>query len=385
MKKIKICLLVLTLLFAIHCKKNACNEGPKILMSSGIKHVYNPAAPRDGSIVLEIKKTFEIDSKDIESETPVFFHQVTHGPDGSIFLMDGKAVRIYKFSPTGELLGHFVSKGNGPAEFPYLGRIEINENKIWVSGAQKLASFDENGTFICEKRFKKNYWPIDIIDSKRFLGNFTWIKTGKKIPGRMVAVLDMDENILTSILKSDITGMIRVEKDGFKLAFDNVLVTPNILTLYNRLNGLVYIAVTDEYKIILKDIKGDIRQLIFRDYQNKRLSRKDRSTIASMFNYLPARERKIVEENLPGTFCAIKTMQFLRWGYLAISRITGVNSLEIDIFDSNGVYVYLVKLPEGIPDLFLFHENKLVVIEQNDSSSVYEEYQITNLPALFGK
>ena len=58
MKKIKICLLLLTLLFAVNCEKNAEDEGPKILMSSGIKHAYNHAVPRDGSVALEINKTF---------------------------------------------------------------------------------------------------------------------------------------------------------------------------------------------------------------------------------------------------------------------------------------------------------------------------------------
>jgi hypothetical protein len=68
-----------------------------------------------------------------------------------------------------------------------------------------------------------------------------------------------------------------------------------------------------------------------------------------------------------------------------VSRITGIKSVEIDIFDGNGVFVYLLKLPDGVPDSFMFYGDKLTVIKQEDNSSIYIQYQITNLPEIFGK
>lgn len=68
-------------------------------------------------------------------------------------------------------------------------------------------------------------------------------------------------------------------------------------------------------------------------------------------------------------------------GYLVVSRITGLHTTQLDVFDPDGRYVYKLKLPENMKDMEpRFHGDRLCGIKTVEDRSIYEVYRVTNLP-----
>lgn len=45
---------------------------------------------------------------------------------------------------------------------------------------------------------------------------------------------------------------------------------------------------------------------------------------------------------------AIQEIKALPQGYLAVSRITGPDETEVDVFDPDGKYMYILKTEQGV-------------------------------------
>jgi hypothetical protein len=89
----------------------------------------------------------------------------------------------------------------------------------------------------------------------------------------------------------------------------------------------------------------------------------------------------------PDSLAAIKEMKILPEGYLAVYRVSGVQTYEVDVFDSEGRFVYVMECPEGVSlDDVKFYDFGFATTEtQEDDFLVYAEYSIKNLPDIFGK
>jgi hypothetical protein len=100
---------------------------------------------------------------------------------------------------------------------------------------------------------------------------------------------------------------------------------------------------------------------------------------------IPEQAKKKAIEQLPNTLNAISGIEVLPEGHLAVKRITGLDSVEIDIFDKNGHCIYTIILSEDIPDLrdVIFFENTIGVITELEDRNVFMEYKVKNLPSIF--
>lgn len=405
MKKI-IITLVLILIFLISCKnKEKKIEEIRTEVLNGVTHVYNPAVPQKGVLELDVEKTFQIESQ--EGDTPFFFHAIDYDKDGNIYFADGRTVRINKYNREGKYLTGFLRKGRGPGEFPFINHFQIVENHIWVLGSRpsKIAEFNTDGKLIMEKQMKKRYRRVEIIDKSRFIGNFderylkefrTEDDLMKKIPfSRFSALLNYEEKVLTPFFKSDKTGGWQ----NFYIYFYDPRITPFFLYKYNREKGNVYFALSSEYKIILKDLEGRTDKIINREYQNKIIKEKDIKEFLELRRCKRLAKaveadsegtfdlKKMIKKQFPESFCIIAGIFLLPNEFIAVSRFTGIETpFEIDIFDSEGRYLYLVKMPGEISDLegLKFLKNGVAGLKHLEEKDIYMEYRVKNLPEIFG-
>jgi hypothetical protein len=60
--------------------------------------------------------------------------------------------------------------------------------------------------------------------------------------------------------------------------------------------------------------------------------------------------------------------------------------MEIDVFDGEGKYIYVLKLPGGLSlGLAKFHDRGYSILETKDEFQIYVDYRIKNLSEVFGK
>jgi len=374
MKKTFAALIVLLLFLQFSCSRSEEPGGIKSEVINGIKHVYNSSAPLKGIITLQLEKIMQIDSNDVKPGR-ASFSSIQYDKDGNIYLGDSSNIRIYKFSKDGKLMLSFLRKGGGPGEFQSLPKFTILDSGIWVISPRerKIARFDKKGQFMEERKLTKTghgYTLVEIVDEDRFVGNYDHyegIGTDKeKQRIRVCQLLSKEEKPLVSFYQAENVGYTEVNSEVFRSAFVMPIISPLIFYRYNHQNQTMYLSLSTEY-------------------QRKALSDADKDEIAAFFRGSPPQVKKAIKKALPGTFCVIANFQFLPRGHLAVSRYTGVSSIEIDIFDSEGRFIYMVKSSDVVPDLrgLRFFEKGVAKVEDIDDRDVYVAYRITNLPGIF--
>ena len=302
--------------------------------------------------------------------------------DGEVFLFDPNEAEMHKFSSTGEYLGSLIKHGEGPGEFsPMRGMFaHLVNNQIWVTGGRKLAKFDRTGQFIEE--FKIGDTSLNIFDESNYI---TTIQdrdqntaTQKIVLKRITEQNTVEEG--PSLIEAQNVGMIRVGNRAFSDNWGVPRLEFAVDSQYNK----VYTVLTSTYKITAKDIDGNALYVIQRPYENIKVSRSD---IVKMMPWVEERERsRWILDAYPDHLVAITEMYILPHGFLAVYRVSGPREAEIDIYDPEGRYVYIMKLPEGMelrnPG---FYEFGFANIETREDMPVYVEYRITNLPEIFSE
>jgi len=171
-------------------------------------------------------------------------------------------------------------------------------------------------------------------------------------------------------------------KDG-RGGFTDPWGAPDIKFTYDQANQKLYVGLNTEYKIYVKNLKGDILYVIEKPYKYVRVSMEDKKKIL----YWAKNDEfgKWALSAYPDSLVAIKEIKILPKGYIAVYRVSGVQTYEVDVFDSEGRFVYLIEHPEGVSlDDVKFYDFGFATTEtQEDEFLVYTEYSINNLPDIF--
>lgn len=393
MGKIFTVLMVFLLFMQFSCSRSEEPEHLKSQVINGIKHVYNSSAPLKGVITLQLEKMKQIDSNDVNAEGASFSF-FKYDKEGNIYIGDRNKIKIYKFSKDGKLLSGFLGKGAGPGEFQSMPYFFLLDNGIWVINdvERKIARFDEKGQLLEERKLTKaghGYSYIEIVDENRFIGNYDRFEetgTGKeKQRIRVCQLLDKEEKPLVSFYKAENVGYTEVKSEVINSAFILPVISPLIRHRYNHQDQTIWLALSTQYEIFHKDLQANTKLVIHREYQRKALSDEDKDEIAALFKGSPPQVKEAIKKALPGFFCMIAGFQILPRGHLAVYRFTGVSSREIDIFDSEGRFIYTVKSSEAVPDpgKLSFFKQGAAQIEDIDDRDVYVAYRVSNLPGIF--
>lgn len=363
---------------------------------NGIRNVFNPFEPLRGAISLDLTKVVEIDSLLAGATEPIFFDQVDLDANGDIYFADDRSLKIHKFRQDGNWISSFSIKGEGPGEFTRMGDLQIVQNKVWIAGdwPMKIVSYDSDGGFVSEwisERFYNFYLQPIVIDNSSFLtvGFRQEAMPGSPERRRISALMDFNENVLqTYFTRLNVGPMIlTVGTDRpLQVSFTNPFMVPRILHAYDHSSGVLYVLLNTEYRIEMKNLKGETFLVVHKDNENRKLSEKNRDELVQLLAArMSPQVQEEVKERLPETFCAVSGVIPLSQGHFAVQKVMGVNSIEIDIFDGKGQFIYAILPSDEIPNLssLRFFNGRVGWIEHLDDRDVYREFEIKNLPEVF--
>jgi len=352
-------------------------------MLDGVAHIMNPEKPIGGEVILDIEKTLEINPYQYE-EVGLRSFSFVRDTDGDVILFDPNRAEAQRFDRAGEYLGRLFREGEGPGEFPERRGLDLYfmNNQIWATGGMKFARYDKSGKFISERKLR--YRPLVLVDENAFFIRETERKGQERLSKISLANLSLDrdtESSVVDLFQAENVGMIR-RPDG-RGGFGEPWGTPDIQFAYDREDRKIYVGLNTEYKIHVKSLKGETMYVIERLYKNVNVSSEDKKKLLSWA--LKHESSRWMLSAYPDVLVAIKDMKILPEGYLAVYRVSSVEAFEVDVFDQEGKYVYIMKPPEGVSlERAKFYGFGFTIKEtKEDGLEVYAEYKIKNLPDIF--
>lgn len=100
---------------------------------------------------------------------------------------------------------------------------------------------------------------------------------------------------------------------------------------------------------------------------------------------IPMEAKQQAKEQLPDTLNAILGIALLPNGHLAVKRIIGLESVEIDVFDRDGHLIYTILPSAEIPDLrnVIVFEDTIGIFIELEEKNIFVEYRVNNLKGIF--
>jgi hypothetical protein len=360
------------------CKKK--EESVQIEIVDGIPHVMNPEMPLKGMVILDVEKALEIDPYKYEEVGMRYFSHV-RDEDGEVILFDSSQSEAHRFDGQGNYLGNLVRLGQGPGEFrQYAGlRIHFMNGQIWATGWPKWAKFNKSGQYLGEQKLE--LMPEVFVDDRRCIATRSKQMAGDAEQRRVVlADLSKQEAIEGEINLYEETREWIIRKGTS--AFGDNWATPAIYCDYSAFSQNVFIALNLKYEIYVKDLEGKTLHVIKKPYENVKVGLKEKKILADWA--LKNDRSKWILEAYPNTLVAIISVKALPRGYLAVYRVSGPKMYEIDVFDPEGRYVYILKTPDGISmEDARFYNFGFSTLETRDDFRFYVEYKVKNLPEIF--
>jgi hypothetical protein len=258
----------------------------------------------------------------------------------------------------------------------------------------KIARYESDGGLISEwqsERFYNFYLETWVVDEDRFL-TVTFKQEelmGSPERRRISALLNSEENVVRTYFERPNAGPMILTVGTYspmQVAFTNPVIVSRILHAYNPLNQILYVLFNREYRIELQSLEGELLLVVQREHKDLMVTEKDRDALIELL--APRMSPQVKEElkiRLPDVFTTISGIIPLNNGCFAVKRVTGVHSIELDIFDRTGKYLYLIQPSEAIPDLgsLRFFRDSVGWIQHLEDRDVYTEYRVKNLPEIF--
>jgi len=377
--------LSLAILMFTGCGKKP-DERVQIVEIEGIRHVLNPASPLKGTIILELDKTVEIDPYEHE-EVGLKLIQYQRDSDGEIIMFDPNLAEAHRFNGKGEYLGNLVRAGQGPGEFTKFQGFKayFMNDQIWATSLFKIARFDKQGTLLEDKKLGPGAFQVIevLVDDSHYIAQN--IKTVEEGETRSVILVDFsgeerhtEVEFFSTMQEWDIRDPVR------KRTFSATSVTPEICYAFNKATESVAVGLNMEYKITVKNLQGQTQYVIERPMEPIHLSVEDKK---KLIKWEQDNEFKKWQLSVyPDTMAAFKEIKALPNGYMAVSRITGPDETEVDVFDPDGKYIYILKTGQDVSlDKTEYYDSGFGKLEERDDLYVYVEYRIKNLPEIFNK
>jgi hypothetical protein len=359
----------------VSCSKQKTKWEGTIEEVDGVTVMKNPGLPSRGTILLELEKIREINPYDYPEIGLRSFYSV-RDEDGEVILFDSNRAEAYRFDSKGEYIGGLIRKGQGPGEFQQFQHLRIFflDDQIWATSMIKLAKFDKKGDFLEEQKFDES--PDLFVDKTRYITiKRPWIE-GKQL--WKVTLVNFGTKKDTVFFEAVRDWYIRKGNTYFSDSW----ATPSICYAYCPFSSKVYAALNEEYKVCAYDLEGKLIQTIEKPHQKVRISKKDKDFLMDWA--LRNESYRWMVDAYPDALAVIRDMAVLPRGYLVVYRIIGPKEFDIDVFDPEGKYTYILKLPEGISlERARFYDFGFTTIMEQDELPIYFEFRIKNLPEIF--
>jgi len=359
------------------CQQQKAEWKGTIKEVDGVTVVKNPEFPIKGTIILEVEKILEINPYD-HHDIGIRNFSSAKDKDGEVILFDSNKAEAHRFNSKGEYIGSLIRRGQGPGEFQQFQglRIFFLNNQIWATSMVKLAKFDKKGEFLEEQRLDRS--PDFFVDESRYLTlKRQWKEEGQL---RRVTLVNLATNKDIVFFEAVREWLIR-KGTG---AFNDSWATPSIYYAFCPFNDRVFTALNEEYNIYVYDLEGKMIQIIERPHQKVRVNTKDKELLMDWA--LRNESSRWIIDAYPDTLAAIRDLAVLPKGYLAVYRIVGPKKFEIDVYEPDGKYVYILKLPEEVTlRRAKFYDFGFTTQMTRDEFPVYCEFRIKNVPEIFNQ
>lgn len=361
------------------CKKTE-EEAVQIEVIDGIPHIMNPELPIKGTILLEVEKGLEIDPYQYEEVGMRDFLHV-RDDDGEVILFDSSQSEAHRFDPRGNYSGNLVRLGEGPGEFRQYAGLQMHfmNDQIWATGYPKWAKYDKSGQYLGEQKLELK--PEIFVDDHRYIATQSQTIEADTQQREVVLVdLSITDGTGDEIILFENTREWAIRKGSS--AFGDQWVTPRIYYDYSPFNRHVFIALNLNYEIYVKDLEGKTQHVIKRPHENVKIGPEEKEILTE---WIPKGEStKWILDAYPDTLVAIKSVKTLPKGYLAVYRVSGPKMFEIDVFDPEGRFVYILKVPDEISmEKARFYDFGFSTLESREEFNFYVEYKVKNLPEIF--
>lgn len=376
-------------MFTAGCHDRGKAAQVRLELIDGIQHVFNSGEPLKGRIPLEVSEVLRIDPDQVSPDHPPLFQSVVKDDGGNIFFMDNLSVRIYKFDPEGKLVSQFLTKGQGPGEFPRFDNLQIVGGHAWIIGnwPMKIAKFTLDGRFVDEwafPSFRNFYLRTLVVGDDRFLTVGYQDLPGGPDRARVSVLMNSREESLVRYHEDSTAGIFRLRtgvEGGPAIASTDPRIATDIHHALDRPSGAVYVCNNKEYKIWAKRPDGTTRLVIHGATEGAALDEaaKERM-IDEIAPQLPLEAKQSAKQALSSTMNAIGEISVLSDGTLAVKRFTGLDSVEIDLIDGQGRLIYTVVPSAAIPDLrnVTIFGKTIGLISESGDKNIYVEYRWKN-------
>lgn len=298
----------------------------------------------------------------------------------NLFITDGISVYIYSLDDF-KLKKRFGQQGQGPGDFipydflrrdiPSIG-VTILQDKIFVGSLNKVSVFSNDGSFLEEKKFRKESMAVDVAPfGKNYIGKVLDYKKEKKRGKDVVLyytfkIYDSELNKIKDICSYPLgSHILKKEKEFYVI------------------NDLVYISGKDGISIDVYNQNGDLIKTISKDYERKKIDKSDKKKVVSWYeeDSFFKREYKGDERFWKEIREAINKTDFFpdfRSFLIANDNIyvetykNQDNKTEFFIFNINGEFIKTENLPLEFQDMFkpypyTISEDKLYqLVEKNE-------------------
>lgn len=369
-------LIIISVFFS--CGKNLEDSVP-FIMIEGIKHIQNPLEPLRGTVILEVEKKLEINPYEQEDVGLNLFFSVKD-KNGDIILFDPNKSEAQRFNSSGEYQGSMIRQGEGPGEFvPGRGMVVyFIDDQIWVTGARKLAKFDKLGNFLDQLQLGDRV--ASFVDSTCYITRKYLRNDEGRLLQYMIRRFADDRSVVDGpvLMEGQDFGMIT--KKGGGSSFSDGWGTPNMRYTVDTLNKKIFLVFTPEYKITVKDVEGNTLYVIEKPHERVSISQKEKKEMLGPF----VERLEWLLSEYPDNLMAVKEITMLPKGYLAVYRISGIKETEIDVFDPEGRFIYVLKMPENMElRETAFYDFGFSTIDWGGDYPIYYEYRVINLPEIF--
>jgi hypothetical protein len=353
----------------------------QVELVDGVPHILNPPEPLRGAVVLEVQKIREIDPY-VFDEVGIRTMRFTRSVTGDVILSDTNKPEAHRFGPENTYLGNLVRQGEGPGEFQQFHGMRpfFYEDGIMVVSSIKMAWFENNGTFIKERKLRE-YLDVFIDESRYLTDKVEWTESSRITRLFLIDLKKLSNEQERPILfQADNVGMFydREKSRGFSDRW----ATPDIIYTYNPVSRHVIVALNTEYKIHVKDLDARTMHVIERPYSPVPLTTEQKKELIS---WEPDNEFNRWQLDIyPGTHVTVRKIEILPSGHLAVFHFSGFKTTDVDVFDLNGQYQYRLILPQATAaDAMRFYKFGFATVETKEDMPLYVEYRVTNLPDIF--
>lgn len=383
MKRLKFGVLIaaaISILLVVCCDDSSIDASLfTVEVIDGVRYVHNYGPQLGDTPGVKLELIGKIGKLESEDEKDILYDpvDVARLSSGDILILEGRGCTVKRYNKDHEYISSFGQKGQGPGDFlsPFFLRLNTSRNKLYVADS-KISMFSLDGSF--EDGFKPEIiGGSSIHEQYRTSGMVVLSGSHVILPSHTSIWVDSGEHKLLSVY--DKKGTI-IRSFGAVKQYDNPFLTLNANIVYftKDNNDNIYIAYA---------------------YQN-RISKysQDGKMIFSTDRTLPYELKNVMKAEL---FKSGKAEMEIAWP--SVSSVTkGINidhknriwiltflkqpnrfgtfdneenltdCYEFDVFDSNGILLFKVPLPNIRFNNFSIYDDRIYFIDSQNESCLYE-------------